>query len=91
MRDLDDITWAIVDAALKAHEGHGERFAKCLRRSTILKNDSRYTPWRLVRSGRRRRRVRQETAAWLGELDTQGQGAEMRLPSALSWPLRLLP
>ena len=44
-----------------------------LRRHTITKQGKRHTYWRLVRSVRRGRKVRQETVAYLGELDAEGR------------------
>ena len=43
-----------------------------LRHSTVTKNGKTHTYWRLVRSVRVGRKVRQETVAQLGELDAQG-------------------
>lgn len=44
-----------------------------LRHSTVKKDGKDHTYWRLVRSVRIGRKVRQETVAQLGELDAQGQ------------------
>jgi transposase len=44
-----------------------------LRHTTVKKNGKRYTYWRLVRSVRCGRKVRQETVAQLGELDAKGR------------------
>ena len=44
-----------------------------LRHTTIRKDGKRHTNWRLVRSVRCGRRVRQETVACLGELDARGR------------------
>lgn len=44
-----------------------------LRHSTVRKNGKIHTYWRLVRSVRTGRRVRQETVACLGELDEKGR------------------
>ncbi len=44
-----------------------------LRHSTLTKNGKTQTYWRLVRSVRSGRRVRQQHVAWLGELDAQGR------------------
>ncbi len=43
-----------------------------LRHSTVRKNGKTHTYWRLVRSVRKGKKVRQETVAYLGELDAQG-------------------
>jgi transposase len=50
-----------------------------LRHTRLRKNGKTHTYWRLVRSVRQGRRVRQETVAYLGELDT----AERERASAL--------
>lgn len=44
-----------------------------LRHTHVLKKGKVHTYWRLVRSVRRGGKVRQETAAWLGELDREGR------------------
>jgi transposase len=44
-----------------------------LRHTTRSKDGKRYTYWRLVRSVRNGRKVRQETVAYLGELDVAGR------------------
>jgi len=44
-----------------------------LRHSTVRKNGKTHTYWRLVRSVRKGKKVRQETVAYLGELDTEGR------------------
>jgi len=44
-----------------------------LRHTTVKKNGKRYTYWRLVRSVRCGKKVRQETVAQLGELDVKGR------------------
>lgn len=44
-----------------------------LRQATRIHEGKRYTYWRLVRSVRKGRKVRQETVAHLGELDAQGR------------------
>ena len=44
-----------------------------LRHTTIHKNGKTHTYWRLVRSVRKGSRVKQETVAYLGELDADGQ------------------
>src|SRR3989304_4440270 len=44
-----------------------------LRHTTVTKNDKTHTYWRLVRSVRSGRKVRQETVAQLGELDARGR------------------
>ncbi len=44
-----------------------------LRHSTVRKNGKTHTYWRLVRSVREGRKVRQETVANLGELDAEGR------------------
>ena len=44
-----------------------------LRHTTVKKNGKRYTYWRLVRSVRCGKKVRQETVAQLGELDAKGR------------------
>lgn len=44
-----------------------------LRHTTIRKNGKAHTYWRLVRSVRKGAKVRQETVAYLGELDAQGR------------------
>ena len=44
-----------------------------LRHSTVRKKGKTHTYWRLVRSVREGRKVRQETVAYLGELDAEGR------------------
>jgi len=44
-----------------------------LRHTTIKKDGKAHTYWRLVRSVRVGKKVRQETVATLGELDEQGR------------------
>ena len=44
-----------------------------LRHTTVTKNGKTHTYWRLVRSVRVGRKVRQETVAQLGELDAEGR------------------
>lgn len=44
-----------------------------LRHSTVRKGGKTHTYWRLVRSVRKGRKVRQETVAYLGELDAEGR------------------
>ena len=44
-----------------------------LRHSTVRKKGKTHTYWRLVRSVREGRKVRQETVAYLGELDAKGR------------------
>ena len=50
-----------------------------LRHTTRRKNGKRYTYWRLVRSVRNGRKVRQETVAYLGELDGEGRAQAKQL------------
>ena len=54
-----------------------------LRHTTITKRGKTHTYWRLVRSVRCGRRVRQETVAQLGELDAQGRLAARGLAERL--------
>jgi transposase len=54
-----------------------------LRHSTITKNGKTHTYWRLVRSVRVGRKVRQVTVAQLGELDDQGRIAARHLADSL--------
>ncbi len=54
-----------------------------LRHTTIRKNGKTHTYWRLVRSVRIGRKVRQETVAQLGELDAQGRIAARDLADSL--------
>jgi len=44
-----------------------------LRHSTVRKNGKIHTYWRLVRSVRHGAKVKQQTVAWLGELDAAGR------------------
>ena len=44
-----------------------------LRHSTVRKNGKTHTYWRLVRSVRKGKKVRQETVACLGELNAEGR------------------
>jgi transposase len=50
-----------------------------LRHTTICKDGKTHTYWRLVRSVRVGKRVRQETVAHLGELDSQGRARARQL------------
>lgn len=54
-----------------------------LRHTTITKRGKTHTYWRLVRSVRAGRKVRQETVAQLGELDEQGRLAARALAERL--------
>src|SRR5260370_3797189 len=54
-----------------------------LRHTTVTKRGKTHTYWRLVRSVRCGRKVRQETVAQLGELDTQGRLAARALAERL--------
>ena len=54
-----------------------------LRHTTVKKNGKHYTYWRLVRSVRCGRKVRQETVAQLGELDAKGRLAARNLARRL--------
>jgi transposase len=55
-----------------------------LRHTTIRKSGKTHTYWRLVRSVRRGRRVKQETVAHLGELDGQGRARARQLALRMS-------
>src|SRR5262249_54298035 len=55
----------------------------CLRHSTVTKNGKTHTYWRLVRSVRVGSKVRQQTAAQLGELDAKGRIAARPLADSL--------
>src|SRR3972149_7675845 len=55
------------------HDGGGTEVAMYLRHTTVTKNGKTHTYWRLVRSVRSGRKVRQETVAQLGELDARGR------------------
>lgn len=50
-----------------------------LRRSIVRKGGKTHTYWRLVRSVRRGKKVRQETVATLGELDSEGRSTASAL------------
>jgi len=54
-----------------------------LRHSTVTKNGKTRTYWRLVRSVRFGKKVRQETVAQLGELDAKGRIAARHLAESL--------
>ena len=54
-----------------------------LRHTTIRKNGKTHCYWRLVRSVRVGRKVRQETVAQLGELDAEGRVAARHLAESL--------
>ena len=54
-----------------------------LRHSTVTKNGKNHTYWRLVRSVRVGRKVRQETVAQLGELDAEGRIAARHLAGSI--------
>jgi transposase len=60
-----------------------ESSAMYLRRSRVCKNGKTHTYWRLVRSVRVGRKVRQETVAWLGELDAKGRAKARALAEAI--------
>lgn len=55
-----------------------------LRHTTVRRGGKTHTYWRLVRSVRVGRKVRQETVAQLGELDAQGQLAARSLAERLA-------
>lgn len=55
-----------------------------LRHTSVRKNGKRHTYWRLVRSVRVGRKVRQETVAHLGELDGQGRLAAKSLAESIA-------
>jgi len=50
-----------------------------LRHATRRKNGKKYTYWRLVRSVRTGAKVRQETVAYLGEIDAEGRASAKAL------------
>jgi transposase len=54
-----------------------------LRHSTVTRNGKPHTYWRLVRSVRVGRKVRQQTVAQLGELDAQGRVRARALAEAI--------
>src|SRR6266446_1517038 len=54
-----------------------------LRHTTVTKHGKSHTYWRLVRSVRVGRKVRQETVAQLGELDAQGRVRARALAEAI--------
>jgi transposase len=54
-----------------------------LRYSTVTKNGKTHTYWRLVRSVRVGKKVRQETVAQLGELDAKGRIAARHLADSI--------
>ena len=54
-----------------------------LRHSTVTKNGKSHTYWRLVRSVRTGKRVRQQTVAQLGELDASGRVRARALAEAI--------
>lgn len=54
-----------------------------LRHSTVTKNGKTHTYWRLVRSVRVGKKVRQETVAQLGELDADGRIAARHLADSI--------
>jgi len=58
-------------------------FGMYLRHTTVRRGGKTHTYWRLVRSVRVGRKVRQETVAQLGELDAQGQLAARSLAERL--------
>ncbi len=55
-----------------------------LRHTTVRKNGKTHTYWRLVRSVRVGRKVRQETVAQLGELDAEGRLAARSLADSIA-------
>jgi hypothetical protein len=55
-----------------------------LRHTTRIKDGKAHVYWRLVRSVRRGRKVRQETVAHLGELDEQGRARAKALARGIS-------
>ena len=54
-----------------------------LRHTTIRKNGKLHCYWRLVRSVRCGGKVRQETVAFLGELDAEGRAKAKRLADSV--------
>jgi transposase len=54
-----------------------------LRHTTLKKNGKTHVYWRLVRSVRQGRKVRQETVAYLGELDAQGRAKAKALARSI--------
>ena len=54
-----------------------------LRHTTVTKNGKAHTYWRLVRSIRTGNRVRQQTVAQLGELDSAGRVRARALAEAI--------
>ena len=54
-----------------------------LRHTTVNKNGRQYTYWRLVKSVRQGKKVRQQTVAYLGELDEQGRVNAQALADAI--------
>jgi len=54
-----------------------------LRHTTVRKSGKRHTYWRLVRSVRCGKRVRQETVACLGELDARGRAKARALAESI--------
>jgi len=55
-----------------------------LRHTTVRKNGKTHTYWRLVRSVRVRRKVRQETVACLGELNARGRARARALAAKIA-------
>jgi len=55
-----------------------------LRHTTVRKNGKERTYWRLVRSVRHGRKVRQETVAMLGELDARGRASARALADSIT-------
>lgn len=55
-----------------------------LRHTTVRKNGKTHVYWRLVRSVRNGRRVRQETVAMLGELDAKGRADARALADSIT-------
>jgi transposase len=55
-----------------------------LRHTTVRKNGKERVYWRLVRSVRNGRKVRQETVAMLGELDSRGRAKARALADAIT-------
>jgi len=64
-----DLAVAVVDNVRRREEILG----MYLRHSNVRKNGKTHTYWSLVRSVRQGRKVRQETVAYLGQLDAKGQ------------------
>ncbi len=66
-------TYPVEDGGVAVDKERGGDTRMYLRHAKVKKNGKTHTYWRLVRSVRQGRKVRQETVAYLGALDAKGR------------------